>query len=82
LLPPGSVRAVDVLLAELEEARRTVSGQRAELEATRQSVADYRQVSDNAHHALNELRSSTSWKISAPIRAAGSIARRLRGRSG
>ncbi|TDQ05098.1 glycosyltransferase [Labedaea rhizosphaerae] len=80
LLPPGSVRGVDVLLAELEEARRTISAQRAELEATRQSLNDYREVADNAHRALAELRSSTSWKASAPIRAAGSLARRIRNR--
>lgn len=80
LLPPGSVRAVDVLLAELEEARRTMAAQRVDLRQTQQSLADYREVSDNAHRALAELRSSTSWKVSAPIRAAGALARKVRRR--
>lgn len=84
LLPPGTVRAVDDLLAELEAARRTVAAQEAELAQTAQVLAGFREVSDNAHRALDELRSSTSWKASAPIRAMGALgrraARRMRGR--
>ncbi|HEX8870321.1 MAG TPA: hypothetical protein VF821_31950, partial [Lentzea sp.] len=73
LLPPGSARNLDRL-----QERNEINGRRiAELEA---ELAAIHQVSHNAHHALNELRSSTSWKVSAPVRAFGSLARRLRRR--
>jgi Glycosyl transferase family 2 len=73
LMPPGSARKLDRVLERTEFDGRRI----AELEA---ELAAIHQVSLNAHHALNELRSSTSWKFSAPLRAFGNLARRLRRR--
>ncbi|MET9627493.1 methyltransferase domain-containing protein [Lentzea sp. NPDC006480] len=73
MLPPGSARNLDRVLERNEISERRI----AELEA---ELAAIHQVSHNAHHALNELRSSTSWKFSAPVRAFGNIARRVRRR--
>ncbi|XVV03912.1 methyltransferase domain-containing protein [Actinosynnema sp. CA-248983] len=73
LLPPGSVRVLDLLQERLEFAEQRVAALEAELAATREA-------SGNAHRALNELRASTSWKVSAPVRMAGAAARKLRKR--
>jgi hypothetical protein len=77
LLPPGSVRAVDKTLEKVEAQERWIAQLEADLATTRQALADTQEVSNNAHHALAELRSSTSWKISAPVRLLGRLARKL-----
>jgi hypothetical protein len=78
LLPRGSVRALDRTLEKVETQERWIAQLEADLAVTRQQLADTREVSGNAHHALAELRSSTSWKVSAPVRLLGSVARRIR----
>ncbi|HEV7647578.1 MAG TPA: methyltransferase domain-containing protein [Actinophytocola sp.] len=77
LMPPGSVRAVDRTLEKVETQERWITQLEADLTATRAALAATREVSDNAHHALNELRTSTSWKVSAPVRLLGKAARKL-----
>lgn len=77
LMPPGSVRAVDRTLEKLEAQERWIAQLEGDLAATRQAMADLTEVSNNAHHALAELRSSTSWKVSALIRLLGRAARVL-----
>jgi SAM-dependent methyltransferase len=77
LLPPGSVRVVDRTLEKVESQERWIAQLEADLATTRQALADTQEVSNNAHHALAELRSSTSWKISAPVRLLGRVARKL-----
>ncbi|MFD7652454.1 methyltransferase domain-containing protein [Actinosynnema sp. NPDC059797] len=80
LLPPGSVRGLDRALERAELAQHRVAALEAEVTAVRQYLAQVEQVSANAHHALHELRHSTSWRISAPVRVAGRVARKLRRR--
>ncbi|HEY0452465.1 methyltransferase domain-containing protein [Actinophytocola sp.] len=80
LLPPGSVRALDRTLETVEKQERWIAQLEADLAQARQTLADTQQVSSNAHHALTELRSSTSWKVSAPVRLMGSAGRKVFGR--
>ncbi|MEU4740011.1 methyltransferase domain-containing protein [Actinosynnema sp. NPDC023658] len=80
LLPPGSVRGLDRLLEQTELAQHRINALEAEVASVRHLLAHTEQVSSNAHHALDELRRSTSWKVSAPVRVAGAVARRLLGR--
>jgi 2-polyprenyl-3-methyl-5-hydroxy-6-metoxy-1,4-benzoquinol methylase len=80
LLPPGSVRALDRTLEKVEVQERWIQKLEDDLAVTRQALADTQEVSANAHHALSELRGSTSWKVSAPVRLLGKIARKLLGR--
>jgi len=74
LLPPGSARR----LAQMQADRDRIRALEAEL-------ATYRQVADDAHRAIAELKASTSWRVSTPIRTTAAvgrrIGRRLRGRS-
>lgn len=77
LLPPGSVRDLDRKLEQLELGRHRIEALEAEIASVRHTLAHTEQVSTNAHHALAELRGSTSWKISAPVRLAGAVARRV-----
>ena len=77
LLPPGSVRALDKTLEKVETQERWIAHLESELTAHRRLLADTQEVSNNAHHALAELRSSTSWKLSAPVRLLGALARKL-----
>ncbi|MGH3878334.1 MAG: methyltransferase domain-containing protein [Actinophytocola sp.] len=78
LLPHGSVRALDRTLEKVETQERWIARLEADLAVARRQLADTQEVSNNAHHALAELRSSTSWKVSAPVRLLGSVARRIR----
>jgi 2-polyprenyl-3-methyl-5-hydroxy-6-metoxy-1,4-benzoquinol methylase len=84
LLPPGTVRKIDKALEENEISARRVEGLIAELAQTRAALAEHQQVLHNAHTAVAEMRASTSWKVSAPVRVLGTagrrVARRLRGR--
>lgn len=80
LLPPGSVRALDKTLEQVETQERWITHLENELAATRQVLAGTQEVSNNAHHALAELRSSTSWKVSAPLRLMGLVGRKVLGR--
>ncbi|MET0133882.1 MAG: methyltransferase domain-containing protein [Kibdelosporangium sp.] len=75
LLPPGSVRQLDAMIAEKQDDVRNIQRLHAELIATQQRLEEFRQVSDNAHLALGEMRSSASWKASAPLRWFGRAAR-------
>jgi hypothetical protein len=77
LMPAGSVRAVDRTLEKVETQERWIAHLESELAAIRRLLADTQEVSNNAHHALNELRTSTSWKLSAPVRLLGKAARKL-----
>lgn len=77
LLPPGSMRKLDRMAEELEEADRRTARLQAELAAARSELAAHAQVSLNAHRALDEMRESTSWKVSAPVRTASTVGRRL-----
>lgn len=65
LLPPGSASALDRMLQRLE--------------TTDAELAAYRHVADEALHALTELRRSTSWRASAPLRLLGRSTRRMLG---
>ncbi len=77
LLPPGSVRALDRTLETVETQERWVAKLEDDLATTRAALAATQEVSANAHHALDELRGSTSWKVSAPVRLLGKVARKL-----
>ncbi|MGH3756570.1 methyltransferase domain-containing protein [Actinophytocola sp.] len=79
LLPPGSARALDRTLEKVETQERWIAKLEDDLAATRLALADLQEVSNNAHHALDELRSSTSWKFSAPLRLVGAAGRRILG---
>ena len=46
-----------------------------------QTIVNLEKLLDNAHAEIALLRGSTSWRITAPLRAAGHAARRLLGRS-
>ncbi|MFD0200105.1 MULTISPECIES: methyltransferase domain-containing protein [Saccharothrix] len=80
VLPPGSVRDLDRRLEQSELAEHRIRALEAEVAEVRHVLAQTQQVSANAHHALAELRGSTSWKVSAPVRVAGAVVRRLLGR--
>lgn len=77
LLPPGSVRDLDRTLEKVETQERWIAKLEADLAATRADLAATQEVSSNAHYALDELRSSTSWKFSAPVRLMGKVARKI-----
>lgn len=81
LLPPGSARRLEQVQADADRAAVL----EAELATVRAELTAYRQVCDDAHQAIDELKSSTSWKASAPIRTTAAvgrrISRRLRGRN-
>ena len=62
-------------LGKMQE--RWIAHLETDLAATRRLLADTQEVSNNAHHALNELRMSTSWKLGAPVRLLGKVARKL-----
>ncbi|MCS7482118.1 methyltransferase domain-containing protein [Umezawaea endophytica] len=78
LLPPGSVRSLDRRLEREEVLQRRIDALEGELAAVRAQLAHTEQVSTNAHFALSELRASTSWKVSAPVRLAGAVAKKAR----
>lgn len=80
LLPPGSIRKLDQTAERAELAERRIAHIEAELAAARSELAAHAQVSLNAHKALDEMRDSTSWKFSAPVRTASSVGRRVLGR--
>lgn len=69
LLPPGSISQLDRMLESL-----------GRLETAEAEALAYRQVAENALQAIDELRGSTSWKVSAPLRAARTLGRRISGR--
>lgn len=73
LMPPGSTRRLDSVLERNEINERRIAALEAELAAIHQ-------VSSNAHDAIKELRSSASWKLSAPVRVFGNLVRWLRRR--
>jgi SAM-dependent methyltransferase/GT2 family glycosyltransferase len=75
LMPPGSVRHVDRTLEKIENQDRWIARLESDLAAVRQELAATQEVSSNAHYALSELRSSTSWKVTAPVRLLGKLAR-------
>ncbi|MGH3863306.1 glycosyltransferase [Actinokineospora sp.] len=77
LFPPGSVRRVDRVQERVELAERRAAELEGELAEVRHHLGNYQQVAANAHHALAELRASTSWKVSAPIRMLGAAARKV-----
>jgi 2-polyprenyl-3-methyl-5-hydroxy-6-metoxy-1,4-benzoquinol methylase len=76
LLPQGSIRYLDRMLAKTER----LDALETEAAALRSALEAYRQVADNAHQALTEIKSSTSWKFGAPVRLSGNLGRRLLGR--
>ncbi|MEV8436366.1 methyltransferase domain-containing protein [Actinosynnema sp. NPDC051121] len=80
LLPPGSVRDLDRRMEQAELSQHRIHALEAEVASVRHLLAQTQQVSANAHHALDELRRSTSWRVSKPVRVAGAVVRRLRGR--
>jgi SAM-dependent methyltransferase len=80
LLPPGSIRKLDQAAERAEVAERRTAHVEAELAAARSALAEHAQVSLNAHQALDEIRDSTSWKVSAPVRTASLMGRRVLGR--
>lgn len=80
VLPPGSARRIDELLYEREKDQGRIGELQAQLAATLHEYHQLQQVSNNAHHALTELRRSTSWRISAPVRWIGKLARLARGK--
>jgi hypothetical protein len=61
----------------VETQERWIAKLEADLASTRQALADTQLVSSNAHHALDELRRSTSWKVSSPVRLMGKAARKI-----
>lgn len=85
LLPPGSISQLDEAAARSEEDQRQlerfqsrIADLEQELARTHGALADHQRVALDAHHALDEIRGSTSWRISAPVRAIGTVARKLR----
>lgn len=76
LLPPGSVRALDRLGERAEEDARRIQALEHALAQANANLADHAQVSYNAHAALDEMRHSTSWRVSTPVRGIGKVFRR------
>lgn len=85
LLPPGSVRLLDTLAAEREEEARELKRRHnriAELERalteTEAELAAHARALHDTNGALEEIRSSTSWRVSKPVRTVGAMLNRLR----
>jgi hypothetical protein len=83
-LPPGSLRRLWLLHREREALaerlagleRRLAAADRRQEELTRERD-EALQAAANALRAAEELRHSTSWRLTAPVRRAGALARRL-----
>lgn len=69
LLPQGSARH----LARMQET----AASETHLTAIEAELAAYRRVAEDAHRTIDELKSSTSWKVSAPLRSAAALGRRI-----
>lgn len=82
LLPPGSVRALDAAAARSEEDQREIERLRQRITALESELERHKRVSVNAHQAIDELRRSTSWRVSSPIRAIGAARQTWRERRG
>lgn len=80
LLPPGSVRALDAAAARSEEDQRELERLRQRIAALETELEEHKRVSLNAHQAIDELKQSTSWRVSSPIRAIGTAHRSWRDR--
>lgn len=77
VLPPGSIRALDRLGERVEEDASRIQALEHALADANASLADHAQVSSNAHAALDEIRHSTSWRMSAPVRGIGKVLRQV-----
>lgn len=73
LLPPGSARRLE----HLQSGAAQVAALEAELATVHAELGAYRRVADDAHRAIDELKTSTSWKISAPVRTTAAVGRRI-----
>lgn len=77
---------LQVHVAQLEAARQALTASHQALEALLQErerqVAALKAHGDAVEAQREALLRSTSWKVSAPVRSAGRLLRRLRGRSG
>jgi hypothetical protein len=71
---------LDALISEARTLRATGWEQRAQLIRSRARVARLQQQLHIEQAEVAALRGSRSWKLTAPLRAAGLLARRLRSR--
>ncbi|GGI36992.1 hypothetical protein GCM10010988_11720 [Cnuibacter physcomitrellae] len=66
--------------AEMERAQQYESETSAEATALRGQVGRISAENEALQAQIRELRTSTSWRVSAPVRAAGSVVAKLKGR--
>lgn len=85
LLPAGSVRQIDAYIAHHERSSREIRDLKAELKEARRDAAKLtRRVKqleskhERAERTIQRMRSSTSWRVSAPLRAAAALRKRGR----
>ena len=80
LLPARSVTKLHDMSNELAAARAERDRLADQLQRTEIDRVGIHANLVEAHRQLNEMRTSSSWKVSKPLRAAGSLARRTMGR--